>query len=67
MAIKNGMGDTHEILVHDISLDTRITEVAENSDLVFICVPTLPSRDLRYAIRVLLRVYWGNCPSEQEL
>ena len=40
MAIKNGMGDTHEILVHDISLDTRITEVAENSDLVFICVPT---------------------------
>ena len=39
-AIANGLGDAHEIVIHDPSLDTRISDVTENTEMAYICVPT---------------------------
>ena len=39
-AMKSGLEGEHEIFVHDIGMDTSITDVTENAELAFICVPT---------------------------
>ena len=39
-AIKTGLEGSHEILVHDTKFDTRIADVTESVDFVFVCVPT---------------------------
>tara|TARA_B100000676_G_scaffold294829_1_gene333254 strand:- start:124 stop:909 length:786 start_codon:yes stop_codon:yes gene_type:complete len=39
-AIKSGLGERHEIFVHDIGMDTSIADVTNNAELIFVCVPT---------------------------
>jgi len=39
-AIKSGLEREHEIFVHDIGMETSITDVTENADMAYICVPT---------------------------
>ena len=39
-AMKSGLEEEHEIFVHDIGMDTSITDVTENAEMAFICVPT---------------------------
>ena len=39
-AIANGLGGAHEIVIHDPSLDTIISDVTENTEMAYICVPT---------------------------
>ena len=39
-AIKKVFEKTHQIYVHDIVLDTNLTDVTHNCDLAYICVPT---------------------------
>ena len=39
-AIKTGLEGSHEILVHDTKFDTKIDDVTESVDFVFVCVPT---------------------------
>jgi len=39
-AMKRGLEGEHEIFIHDIGLETSITDVTENAELTFICVPT---------------------------
>ena len=39
-AIRDGLGEAHEIFVHDIELGTSISDITENTDFAYIAVPT---------------------------
>ncbi len=39
-AIRDGLGEAHEILVHDIELGTTISDITDNTDFAYIAVPT---------------------------
>ena len=43
-ALYEGFQGTHDLFVHDISKNTVITDVIDNCDLAYICVPT-PTND----------------------
>ena len=44
-AIKNVFEEKHQMYVHDILLDTDLTDVTHNCDLAYICVPTPTSEE----------------------
>ena len=39
-AIPRGLGDHHEIFIHDPKLGTKLTDVTDNCDVAYIAVPT---------------------------
>ena len=39
-AIQRGLGDHHEIFIHDPKLGTKLTDVTDNCDVAYIAVPT---------------------------
>ncbi len=43
-AIQRGLGDNHEIFIHDPKLGTKLTDVTDNCDVAYIAVPT-PSEE----------------------
>ena len=44
-ALYEGFRDSHGLFVHDISKNTAISDVIDNCDLAYICVPTPTNRD----------------------
>ena len=39
-AIKNGFVNNHEVFVHDILFDTKVSDITENAKIAYIAVPT---------------------------
>ena len=44
-AIQRGLGDHHEIFIHDPKLGTKLTDVTDNCDVAYIAVPTPSDED----------------------
>ena len=44
-ALHNAFRNSHSLFVHDISKNTSISNVIDNCDLAYVCVPTPTDKD----------------------
>ena len=61
-AIQSGLGDHHEIFIHDPKLGTKLTDVTDNCDVAYIAVPTPSDKETGRCDTSIVRSILENLP-----
>ena len=61
-AIQSGLGNHHEIFIHDPKLGTKLTDVTDNCDVAYIAVPTPSDEETGRCDTSIVRFILENLP-----